>query len=162
MTFASVTGLGAGYTIDYAYNDGFTSTNIAIVSGTPYTNWEAANGIAGAGANVDSDGDGILNGIEFVIGGDPSGPNSESSALLPTVTLDATYLYFTFRRTDQSAGSNPKVEYGSILTGWTEAQSGEPIDNPVFFDETNNHYGAGIDRVVVRIPRPLAAAPGDC
>ncbi len=153
--FASVTGLSGGYTVNYAYN----GNNIAITSGSPYTNWESANGISGAGAEADSDNDGIKNGIEFVIGGDPSGPGSDSNALLPTVTIDATALHFTFRRTDASAGSNPIVQYGSSLTGWTDAQPGQPPVNPVTIDETNDFYGAGIDRVVVNIPRALVA-PG--
>lgn len=155
--FSDVTGLSGGYTVDYAYNNGTTSTNIAIVSGTPYTNWESTNGIAGAGANADSDGDGITNGIEFVIGGDPSGPNSDSNALLPTITIDATHLHFTFRRTEASASTNPVVQYGNSLTGWTDAQPGEPVGTAVTIDETNDGFGPGVDRVVVHIPRALAS-----
>ncbi len=157
--FANITGLPAGYAVTYAYNDGLTNTNVALVTGTPYTNWETTHGIGGAGADTDSDGDGISNGIEFVIGGDPSGPNSNSSALLPTVTLDATYLNFAFRRTEESAGSNPEVQYGSNLTGWTTAEPGEPAENPVLINETNDQHGSGIDGVIVRIPRTLAG-PG--
>lgn len=157
VPFASVTGLSGGYTVNYAY----LGNNIAITSGTPYTNWENANGITGAGAEADSDNDGIKNGIEFVIGGDPSGPGSDSNALLPTTTLDATYLNFTFRRADVAVGSNPVVQYGSLLTGWTDAQNGQPPATPVIIDVTDDFYGAGIDRVVVHIPRALAAAPKD-
>jgi hypothetical protein len=126
------------------------------VSGTPYGNWETANGIAGAGAAVDSDGDGIANGIEFVIGGDPSGPGSASNALLPTGTTDATYLNFVFRRAGDSASYNRFVEYGTTLAGWTPAQHAV---NGVLIAEEINGFGAGIDRVTVRIPRSLAA-PG--
>jgi autotransporter-associated beta strand protein len=156
--FASVTGLPAGYVLNYAYNNGTTNTNVAIVSstGTPYSNWETANGIAGAGAEADSDGDGIANGIEFVIGGDPSGPNSDSNALLPTITLDATYLNFSFRRTDESVGSNPTVQYGNDLAGWANAVNGQPGGTPVIINVTNDQHGTGIDGVTVRIPRALA------
>lgn len=156
--FASVTGLPSGYALNYAYNNGTTSTNVAIVSstGTPYGNWETANGISGAGAEADSDGDGIPNGIEFVIGGDPSGQNSNSNALLPTITTDATYLNFSFRRTDESLGSNPTVQYGNDLTGWTNAVNGQPGANPVVIVVTNDQHGAGIDGVEVKIPRALA------
>ncbi len=154
--FATVTGLSAGYTVNYAYNGG---TAVAIVSGTPYTNWETANGIAGAGAEVDSDGDGIANGIEFVIGGDPSGPDSESSALLPVISMDPTYLNFIYRRRDDSVSSNPVVEFGGDLTGWTVAVNGQPGGTPVIIQETNDQHGVGTDSVTVRIPRALAA-PG--
>jgi hypothetical protein len=124
----------------------------AAGSGTPYSNWATANGIAGATANQDSDGDGIPNGIEFVIGGDPSGPDSSSLHLLPVITSDATYLNFTFRRTDESAGSNPVVQYSTDLGDtWLEAQSGE---EGVIVEETNT--GTGVDTVTVKIPRALA------
>lgn len=122
-----------------------------------YAAFEAANGITGAGADADSDGDGISNGIEFVIGGDPSGPDSDSNALRPViVNSDPVYVDFIFRRTDDSAASNPYVQYGTSLTGWTDAEPGVPEGSPVVIDETNDHFGTGIDRVTVRIPRVLA------
>lgn len=148
-TFGTVTGLPSGYSVNYS-----TPGEIRVsVGGDAYENWESANGIAGAGAEVDSDNDGIPNGIEFVIGGDPSGPGSSSSALLPTITTDATYLNFTFRRTDDSTSYDPVVEYGSDLAGWTDAEAG--VDD-VVINEINNGFGAGIDSVEVKIPRDLA------
>ncbi len=137
----------------------FSGTGMLNVttSGDPYQAWAAANGIPGAGAAVDSDNDGIPNGIEFVIGGNPNGPGADS-ALLPTVsTSDPAYLDFTFRRTDDAAGYDPYVEYSTNLSTWTTAEPGEPTLTPVLIDETDDFYGAGIDRVVVRIPRALAA-----
>jgi autotransporter-associated beta strand protein len=121
--------------------------------GNAYDAYESANGISGAGADTDSDNDGIPNGIEFVIGGDPSGPDSDSNALLPTATVDATSLTFVFRRTDDSAGFNPFVEYGSTLGGWTPAEAG--VDG-VTISEENDFYPGNIDRVTVVIPRSLA------
>jgi len=148
-TFGTVTGLPSGYAVNYD-----TAGEIRLVGGSDaYGDWENANGIAGAGAEIDSDNDGIPNGIEFVIGGDPSGPDSNSNALLPTITTDATYLNFTFRRTDESAPYDPVVEYGSALTGWTEAEAGV---NGVVINETNDGFGAGIDSIEVKIPRTLA------
>ena len=120
--------------------------------GTPYDAWETANGISGAGADTDSDGDGISNGIEFVIGGDPSGPDSNSNALLPTITTDTTHLNFVFRRTDASASLNPSVAYSASLATWTEAQAG--VDG-VIIDEVADGFGTGIDQVTVRIPKSL-------
>lgn len=164
-TTGGISGLDAGeITVDAT---GFPGTgtwavnasgNLLQLSYTPggsnaYGSWETANGITGAGANADSDGDGIPNGIEFVIGGDPSGPNSDSNALLPTVTVDAANLTFTFRRTDDSATFNPYVEYGSNFTGWTTAQGGV---GGVVITEDNNFYGSNTDRVKVIIPRSLA------
>jgi autotransporter-associated beta strand protein len=153
-SFATVSGLPAGYSV--VYNDTAKQVEVTSASANGYGDWETANGIAGAGSNTDSDGDGIPNGIEFVIGGDPSGPGSASNSLLEPVAVDATYLTYVFRRSDASAAYDPYVEYGSNLTGWTEATAGEPVLNPVLVSEDNNFYGDGIDRVTVRIPRALA------
>lgn len=119
-------------------------------SANAYTDWETANGITGAGSTVDSDGDGLANGIEFVVGGDPSGPNSDSNALRPVVSSDATTLKVVFRRTAASAGYAPKVEYGSDLSGWTAAVNGTA---GVAITTDADFFGAGIDRVTVNIPR---------
>lgn len=119
-------------------------------NGDAYQGWEGANGIAGAGAGADSDGDGIPNGIEFVIGGDPSGPGSDSNSLLLPPVVDATYLSYTFHRSPESVPYGPFVEYGSDLAGWTKAVNGQPGANPVVIETNGND-------VTVRIPRALAA-----
>jgi fibronectin-binding autotransporter adhesin len=151
-TFSGVTGMPAGYSLNYNYNG---LNQIALVQGgDAYGSFETANGISGAGSDTDSDGDGIPNGIEFVIGGDPSGPGSASNALLPTSTTDAAYLNVVFRRTDDSAPYNPFVEYGSTLGGWTPAQN---TVNDVIVIVDDNFYDATTDRVTVRIPRTLAS-----
>lgn len=134
-----------------------TCSGLAMADDPPtqYPAWETANGIPGAGADVDSDGDGIPNGIEFVIGGDPSGPNSDSNSLLPSVTVDATYLNFIYRKTDASVDYNPLVEYSNSLGNWTEAQGG--VDGVEVQDALE--YEPGVTLVTVKIPRALAA-PG--
>ncbi len=163
-TSGGVSGLDAGEIIVDDTNAPGTGTwsvqvagnnlELTYTLGDSYDAFESANGISGAGANTDSDGDGIPNGIEFVIGGDPSGPDSDSSAQLPTASVDATNLSFVFRRTEASAGFDPVVEYSSTLAGWTVAQGGV---GDVLITEDNNFYGTGTDRVTVVIPRALAA-----
>jgi hypothetical protein len=142
-----------------------TPGQIVITSGAvsdPYNDWASANGIPGAGGSVDSDGDGIANAIEFVLGTDPSGPGSNSNANLPKITTDATYVNIEYRRTDASmslaAAQQPYVEYGSNLTGWTKTVAGAPAGTPVLINTVNDGAGAGIDLVTVRIPRALAAS----
>ena len=137
-SFASVP---AGYRVTY-------SSTQAIL--TNYTSWAAANGIAGASFRADSDGDGIPNGIEFVVGGNPS--SADARGLLPTIAADATYFTFVFRRTAISANYNPCVEYGSTLSDWTPAQAGV---NGVIINETGNAFTGG-DSVEVKLPRALA------
>jgi hypothetical protein len=126
----------------------------AAGSGNPFNTWASANGVP-ANPALDSDGDGIPNGIEFVIGGNPApGAGSDSHSLLPTITTDATYLNFTYRRTDDAAGmpeaQQPYVQYGSDLSGWVEAEGGV---GGVIISEVNGTP----DLVTVKIPRSLAA-----
>jgi len=74
--FATVSGLPSGYTLDYAYNDGVTTTNIALVGADPYLGWAKANitdidPTADATRNGDPDGDGKSNITEFALDGNP-------------------------------------------------------------------------------------------
>ncbi|WP_367872012.1 autotransporter-associated beta strand repeat-containing protein [Luteolibacter sp. Populi] len=119
--------------------------------GTPYQLWASASGIGGAGSAEDSDNDGISNGIEFVIGSDPSGPGSDSNALRPTATTTATHLVFIYRRADESAAFAPFVQYGSDLSGWNTAVNGT---NGITILEEDDAIATGINRVTVSIPVP--------
>ena len=121
--------------------------------GTPYQLWATANGLGGSGSAADSDNDGISNGIEFVIGGDPSGPGSDSNTLKPTITKNATHLVFVYSRTDESAAFAPAVQYGGDLIGWNNAVNGT---NGVTILEEDDAIATGIDRVTVSIPLPAS------
>jgi fibronectin-binding autotransporter adhesin len=136
----------------WTFNEADGTLTLGNVVADPYGAWETLYGIAGAGAGTDSDNDGIPNGIEFVIGGIPAGPGSESSSLLPTATTDPASLVFVFRRTTDSAEYDPYVEYGSNLAGWTPAEAGV---GGVTILEEDDAFGADIDRVTVTIPRFL-------
>ena len=133
--------------------------NVAVTFGpspmiSPYTAFEASHGITGAGFEMDSDGDGIANGIEFVIGSEPGNPRS-GAGLLPTVALDDDDLSFTFRRADVSTAEfESRVEYGSDLAGWTRARHG--VDG-IAIHEDDDGFGLGVDKVIVRIPRTLGS-----
>lgn len=119
----------------------------------PYRQWETLQGIPGVGANVDSDGDGIPNGIEFVIGGDPSGPNSNSRALLPVITSTATSFQVVYRRHFMSAlgGYPDKVRYGSdFSTDWATAENNVA---GVTINTEPDAFDIGVDRVTVTIPK---------
>lgn len=151
------TGSGAANIDDSRFSGSGVLDVTTGATGSTYDAYETANNIVGAGADVDSDGDGIANGIEFVIGGvsDPGVGQSDLDKL-PTATTNATDLVFVFRRTDDSAGFNPFVEYGSDLTGWTEAEAG--VGGVTIFED-DDAIAAGIDEVTVTIPRSLIGTP---
>jgi autotransporter-associated beta strand protein len=161
--FAAVNGVPAGYSVAYNHDDGVDTHNIALVAdaGSPFTNWATVtNGLAGNDAlpEADPDDDGFSNLMEFVIGGqpNPANPGANSSGLAPTIDTDENNLIFTFRRTALSAtqpGMIVAAEYGSSLAGWTTAVHGV---NGITIVPTEDHYGDGIDRIVVTIPKALA------
>ena len=106
-----------------------TGNNVELVvtgASTPYEIYESANNIAGAGADVDSYGDGLANGIEFVLGGvsDPA-VGSNDLDLLPTLTDNGATVSFSFTLTDGAAAFSPdiwSVEFDEDLIGlWTTA-----------------------------------------
>ena len=95
----------------------------------PYVDWAAAKGLAGAEAGflADPDQDGIPNGLEFVLGGQPNPAlaDANSQHLLPTGALDGEHFLFTYRRSHAAAYLNPLVEFASDLSGpWTAAVDG--------------------------------------
>ena len=153
-TFASVP---SGYIVTYSA----TQAILALGSASPYTTWATTThglAVGNSGSNLDPDNDGIKNGVEFVIGGQPNPANASanSSSLAPTTVLNPTHLVFTYRRTDLSqtqAGLVTTVEYGSNLTGWTTAVNATA---GVVITVTNDGFAVGVDKVDVSIPRALA------
>ncbi len=139
------------------------SGSLEVIGGTPYDTFTA--GIANPadrGATDDPDADGIANGAEFVIGGNPAA--GSDVGLLPTqifVTADlgngsTDYLKFTFRRTDISAYIAPGVEYDTDLSGiWTSATNGV---SGVVIQTADDGFALGVDRVDTYIPVSLAAS----
>lgn len=113
------------------------------------------------GVNDDPDGDGIPNGIEFVIGGTPL--DGSDVALLPEGTLvnqdlgaGATdYLLFSFRAVQGANLLQPAAEYDTDLQGelWTLAINGT---DGVVVQTIADGFGAGVNRINAFLPASLA------
>ena len=126
----------------------------------PCLAWAYGKGLRGeeAAFGADPDHDGIPNGIEFVIGGEPNpaNPGANSSDLLPRITVDNNYLRVVYRRHDDAVYLAPGIEYdGDMVGAWTFAEQGV---NGVGITVVNDGFGASIDRVEVLIPRGNAVA----
>jgi PASTA domain len=109
----------------------------------------------GAAFNDDSNGDGIENGMAWVLGAPHVSQNA--IGLLPTMdNTDPTYFIFNYRRKDD-ANNDLKTaistQYCSTLTGWTTATAGPDV----IINSVNDFHAAGIDNVEVKIRRTLAA-----
>ncbi len=93
-SFATVTGLPANYEV---YSD-TTAKTILLRKVQGFAGYATANGLSG-NANADFDGDGLADGIEYVLG---TSPTSNSAASVPVATVSGPNLIFTFTRADAS------------------------------------------------------------
>lgn len=159
-TFA---GLAEGATVTVSGNPLFIHYHdgnaVTLSMGDAYTNWASTHGLTGpdAARDADPDHDGVKNALEFLFGAEPNPANAGAGSLaaLPSITTDATALHFTYRRTAASVGVvSPVVQYGSTLTGWTNAVDGV---NGVTVQVVTDGFGTGVDRVTVNIPLTLGS-----
>jgi hypothetical protein len=109
--------------------DSVTIPGSLVATPDPYLDWAATKGLAGPAAafDADPDGDGIANGLEFVLGGEPNPThaNWNSRSLLPTAQASGNDLVFTFQRHKQAAYLNPTVEFSAgLVPPWTTAVHG--------------------------------------
>jgi hypothetical protein len=154
LSGVSVTPTVAGSNLTFTVTDPVSgktgSTTIATVQ-TRYAAWSG-----GALANVDTNSDGVLNGVAWVVGA--ANPSASATALQPTsdITTDPNFLTFTYRRTDK-ANTDSKtaiaVEYGSDLSGWTTAVHD---GTNIIITPADDGAGVGIDLVQVKIKKTLA------
>lgn len=145
----------AQHTTNLITGDGMLQVTGAPLAG--YAGWASGflPAFTNTNADIDFDKDGLPNGIEWVVGGDPT--LSDAAPLTPTYDnlTDPNHFLFSFRRRDE-ANADPNttisVEYGSQLTGWTPAQNNV---NGVAINDTTD-LGGGFRQVHVALPRILA------
>jgi hypothetical protein len=126
-------------------------TYTATFSINSYSAWSGS-----VSSSVDSNGDGLDNGIAWALGASNISTNNISLLPLHDNTSDADYFIYTYRRS-AAAYSDPKTsidaEYGSNLSGWTTVSEN---GSDVLVSEIRNGYGTGIDKVEVKVKKNLA------
>jgi fibronectin-binding autotransporter adhesin len=140
-----------------ANNDSDEGTFTINVSGTAQTPYDAWSG--GAGFDVDTNGDGVDNGLAFLLGA--ANPNADALGLLPEVTEDNGNLVLNFSMLNAAARGTASlsIEHSSDLgigDAW-EAALVPDVDNTVndvVFDIT----GSGPLGVEATIPSSKAVA----
>lgn len=124
--------------------------------GNPYDTWSGTfGGLSDTNPELDFDGGSLDTGLEWVLEGDPTDA-SDDAGIAPTGdNSDPTYFTFTFRRSDAAnadANTTIAVEYGSDLSGWTEAVHN---GTTIIITENDDAIAAGVDEVVVQIDKSL-------
>ena len=111
------------------------------------------------GENDDADGDGIVNLLEYVLGGVPVGTGASDTSILPGQELTSTDLKLTFRRSDASEGDvTLKVQWSDNLEAWNDFVTIGAADALPEVDVTEDSPSADIDTVTVTIPRSTTSS----
>lgn len=115
-----------------------------------YALWSAQIGSEGLRPfDSDADNDGIPNGLEYLLNGNP-GSGSDRSVLPALEAINASTVKFTFfRKTEATADTLQTVQYGSDLSGWTDI----PVHPNPAASVLAEDQGGGISKVTVTINR---------
>ncbi|MCP5545219.1 MAG: autotransporter-associated beta strand repeat-containing protein [Akkermansiaceae bacterium] len=99
----------------WTFTEADGTLSLTVAAG--YSTWAATNAPTGTAAD-DYDGDGVANGVEWLLGGDAA---TNDIGKLPTVSSDATSLTLTFVCDEDaltSADTGVEIEVGTTLAGW--------------------------------------------
>ena len=112
---------GTDLKISYTGGDGNDIVLYTEGSGSAYDTWKAANA-PGSNPDDDTDGDGVTNAVEFVLGGTSATNDLDK---LPTVDTDGTDMTFTFERDETSVEATTVVtiEVSTDLANWNAGSS---------------------------------------
>ncbi|MCX6854621.1 MAG: autotransporter-associated beta strand repeat-containing protein, partial [Verrucomicrobia bacterium] len=132
-----------------------TGNGILLVTNGPddFTDWAAQYGLTltEADFDLDSDNDGIDNGLEFVLGGNPA--TSDTAAQPITSSVSGGYHTLTFHRYDGSERDiNLDVEYSTNLTTWTPIIIGSSSSTSGGVIITVTENGSSMDLITVQMP----------
>jgi hypothetical protein len=122
--------------------------------GSPFQNWAltfpALNTEAKRLPSADPENDGVSNLMEFVLNGNPG--VADSGSISPTLNASGSNFVFSFtRRADSVAGNTLLFQYGTGLTGWTDAlvSAGSTVVGNASINVTGNN-------VTVTVPKSVA------
>ena len=132
---ASTSDAGTYYVLTTNAYGVVTSNAATLTVNRPYDSFLSYYGLADAAPAVDSDGDGIANALEFVLGGNPTVSNT---AILPTANYSSGSLIFSFYQVQNIGTVTWAVEASVDLSTWTTAVNG--VDGVAIASNSN---GAG-------------------
>jgi hypothetical protein len=158
VSFNTTDLVGKGWTVGtLALTDNGTGTIYLTGLSKPaagYALWAATNAPSGT-AGADYDGDGVNNGVEYVLGGTK---DTNDLAKLPiTSTTPGGDVLFTFVRDQASIDGTTTVaiEVGTTLAAWPDSYSvpGTAVANNPGVTVVKDSPGAGKDTVTLTLPR---------
>jgi autotransporter-associated beta strand protein len=130
---------------------------LQVVSGPAgYASWKAINapGVGpGTTPGADYDGDGVSNGVEFVLGGSK---DTNDLSLLPTISQSGANMVFSFQRSQTSIDGTTTVaiEVSPDLISWPDSYNvpgPAQVNNPGI--TVSKDTSAGFDTITLTVPR---------
>ncbi len=100
----------------------------AISQNATFATWAASNGLPPQSENLDSDGDGLADLLEYAFARIPTIPDTSSQPI--EVSLSAGRLKMSFVRDERAVDLTYEVQASDDLTAWTtiaRSQSGQPV-----------------------------------
>jgi autotransporter-associated beta strand protein len=141
------------FIVDYSDATLGESAITLSIAGTsnPYLGWANSYSLTGGdrAPTADPDNDGLDNGIEFVIGSNPT--TNTPAANRPAASVIGGNLVFTFKRSDDSESFDVFVEHGTTLATWP-GQIAIPAGAYSDANVTVTNNDPGLDDVTVSIP----------
>ena len=150
---------------NYSFNE--ATGILTMTSSAGFDSWAASKGLTGPDAafDADPDNDGIDNGLEFVLGGEPNpaNPGSNSASLLPTMTQSGGIMTFTFKRKNISeSGVVLNFQWSTDLTFPSPAND-VPVGavssttDTITVDVAEDAPDVDTDTIVINVPAAKAS-----
>jgi autotransporter-associated beta strand protein len=102
----------------WTYSESSGRLELAVTAGATYESWAINNGISGAAFTDDADNDGINNGIEYAIGGNPTAFTAPAALIPAGADFTLTYPKGAEAAVDSKIGY--AFEISADLGSWTE------------------------------------------